>query len=99
VSWLSIALLVAGCYGFKALGVTAFGSFVERRFGQVVVLHPAALFTALVVVLTFEEAGRLVVDARVAGVATGALAAWRKAPLIVVVLTAMGVTAVIRALS
>jgi hypothetical protein len=51
------------------------------------------------VVLTLEEAGRLVVDARAAGVASGALAAWRKAPLIVVVLTAMGVTAVIRTLS
>ena len=99
MSWLSIALLVAGCYGFKALGVTAFGSLVERRLGQVVALLPAALFTALVVVLTFEDAGRLVVDARVAGVTAGALAAWRKAPLIVVVLTAMGVTAVIRALA
>ena len=99
MSWLSIALLVAGCYGFKALGATAFGSFVQRRFGQVAVLLPAALFTALVVVLTFEEAGRLVVDARAAGVAAGALAAWRKAPLIVVVLAAMAVTAVIRALS
>ena len=49
-------------------------------------------------VLTFEEAGGLVLDARAAGVAAGALAVWRKAPLIVVVLVAMAVTAVLRAL-
>ena len=38
-------------------------------------------------------------DARVAGVVAGALAAWRKAPLIVVVLAAMAVTAGLRAVA
>lgn len=99
MSWLVVVILVAGSYGFKALGVTALGGLIERRLGAVVTLLPAALFAALIVVLTFEERGELVVDARLAGVAAGALATWRKAPLIVVVLAAMGVTAGLRALS
>ena len=48
--------------------------------------------------MTFEEAGELVFDSRVAGVAVGAVAAWRKAPLLVVVAAAMAVTAGLRLL-
>ena len=99
MSWPLLIALVAGCYGLKALGVTAVGSLIERRLGPAVTLLPAALFAALIVVSTFEEAGRLVLDARAAGVAAGALAAWRKAPLIAVVLVAMAVTAGLRAFS
>ena len=99
MSWPLLIALVAGCYGLKALGVTALGNLIERRLGPLVALLPAALFTALIVVSTFEEAGSLVLDARIAGVAVGALAAWRKAPLIVVVLAAMAVTAGLRALT
>ena len=99
MSWPLLILLAAGSYGLKALGVTTLGGIVERRFGPVVSLLPAALFSALIVVMTFEEAGELVFDARVAGVAVGAIAAWRRAPLIVVVLSAMAVTAGLRALA
>ena len=99
MSWPLLIVLVAGCYGMKALGVTALGSLIERRLRPVVTLLPASLFTALIVVLTFEEAGELVLDARLAGVVAGGLAVWRKAPLIVVVLAAMAVTAGVRALS
>ena len=99
MSWPLLIALIAGCYGLKALGVTAVGGLIERRLGPVVTLLPAALFTALIILSTFEEAGRLVLDPRAAGVAAGALLAWRKAPLIVVVLAAMAVTAGIRAFS
>ena len=99
MSWPLLIALVAGCYGMKVLGITALGSVIERRLGPVVTLLPASLFTALIVVSTFEAAGRLVLDARVAGVAVGALAAWRRAPLIVVVLAAMAVTAGLRAIA
>ena len=97
MSWPLMIVLVAGSYGLKALGVTTLGGVVERRLGTVVSLLPAALFSALIVVMTFGEANELVLDARVAGVAVGAVAAWRKAPLIVVVLAAMAVTAGLRA--
>ena len=99
MSWPLLILLAAGSYGLKALGVTALGGIVERRFGPVVSLLPAALFSALIVVMTFEEAGELVLDSRVAGVAVGALAAWRKAPLLVVVAAAMAATAGLRAIA
>ncbi len=99
MSWPLLLLLAAGSYGLKALGVTALGSVVERKLGPVVSLLPAALFSALVVVMTFEEAGELVLDSRVAGVAVGAVATWRKAPLLIVVAVAMAVTAGLRALA
>ena len=99
MSWPLLILLAAGSYGLKALGVTTLGGIVERRFGPVVSLLPAALFSAIIVVMTFEEAGELVFDARVAGVAVGAVAAWRKAPLLLVVAVAMVATAGLRALA
>ena len=99
VSWLLLIVLVVGSYALKALGVTTLGSTIERRLGPVVALVPASLFTALILVMTVEEAGELVIDARLSGVAAGAVAVWLKAPLIVVVLTAMAVTAGLRALS
>ena len=99
MSWPLLILLAAGSYGLKALGVTTLGGIVERRVGAVVSLLPAALFSALIVVMTFEEAGELAFDSRVAGVAVGAVAAWRKAPLLVVVASAMAATAGMRALA
>lgn len=98
MSWPLLILLAASSYGLKALGVTALGTVVERRLGPVVSLLPAALFSALIMVMTFEEAGELAFDSRVAGVAVGALAVWRKAPLLVVVAAAMAVTAALRAI-
>ena len=51
--------------------------------------------------MTFETAGELVLDARVVGVGVGvgALAVWRRAPLLVVVIAAMSVTAALRLVS
>ena len=60
---------------------------------------PAVLFPALVAVMTFEEEGSLVLDARVAGVAAGAVAAWCKSSIMVVVVSAMAVTAGLRAIA
>ena len=99
MSWSLMIVLAAGSYGLKALGVTTLGSVVERRLGPLVSLLPAVLFSALIVVMTFETAGELVLDARVVGVGVGALAVWRKAPLLGVVLAAMTVTAGLRLLS
>ena len=99
MSWPLLILFAAGSFGLKALGLTTLGGIVERRLGAVVSLLPAALFSALVVVMTLEESGRLVFDSRVAGVAVGAMAVWRKAPLLVVVAVAMAVTAGLRALA
>ena len=91
--------LVAGCYGLKALGTSTLGRRVERRLGPAVALLPAALFAALIVIMTFEDAGTLALDARAAGVGAGAVAVWRKAPLILVVAIAMAITAGVRAIT
>lgn len=96
MSWPLMIVLAAGSYGLKALGVSTLGAVVERRLGALVSLLPAVLFSALIAVMTFETAGVLVIDARVVGVGVGALAVWRRAPLLVVVIAAMSVTAALR---
>jgi branched-subunit amino acid transport protein len=57
-----------------------------------------ALLAALVVVGTVADERALEVDPRLAGVAAGGVAVAARAPLLVVVLIAAGVTAVLRAL-
>ena len=103
MSWLAIAVLALGSYGFKALGVFGLarlgdgkGTGLVRYFPLVASLIPAALFSALIAVQTLEHDGSLQLDARVAGVAVAGLAVWRKAPFVVVVTVAMAVTALIR---
>ena len=96
MNWPLLILMAAGSYGLKAVGVTAMGGIFERRLRPLVALLPAALFPALIAVMTFEDAGELAIDARAAGVAVGAVAAWRRAPLLVVVLAAMAATAGLR---
>ena len=94
-----IVALAAGSYGIRILGVTAFGRIAEQHMGPVVSLLPAALFSALIVVTTLERAGEPMLDARLAGVAAAAVAAWQKASMMVVVLVAMAVTAGMRAVA
>jgi branched chain amino acid efflux pump len=97
VSWTAIAVLAAGAYLFKVLGLLVLGGReLTVRFQPLVALIPAALFAALVVQQTVVRDGDLVIDARLAGVAAGAVAAWRRVPFIAVVLTAMAVTALAR---
>jgi branched-subunit amino acid transport protein len=98
VSWTAIAVLAVGAYCFKALGLLVLGGReVTVRLQPLVALIPAALFAALVVQQTVVRDGDLVVDARLAGVVAGAVAAWRRAPFLAVVLVAMTVTALVRA--
>jgi branched-subunit amino acid transport protein len=107
MSWPAIVVLAVGAYGCKFFGV-----FVLARFASVggrtetpgpsqwipgaAALIPAALFAALIAVQTFEVEGRLELDARFAGVAVAGFAVWRRAPFVVVVVSAMAVTAAVR---
>ena len=59
---------------------------------------PAALFSALVITNTFADGNELVLDERAAGVAVAFVAAWRKAPFVVVVVLAAATTALLRQL-
>ena len=89
--------LAAGAYLCKVTGLVVIGS---RRLPAVVsrclALVPAALLTALVVNDTFSTGADLVLDARAAGVAAAAVAAWRRAPLIVVLVVGAGITELVR---
>jgi hypothetical protein len=57
---------------------------------------PAALISALIVMNTFSTGTELVLDARAAGVGVAAVAAWRRAPLILVIVLGAAVTALVR---
>ena len=92
-----LVVLAGSTYGIRILGVTTLGKLIEQRLGPLVSLLPVTLFSALVALMTWERAGELVLDARVAGVAAAAVAAWRRASMVVVILVAMAVTAGLRA--
>ena len=98
MSWAVLLTIAAGAYGFKAAGAVLGLRFTSSESAQrVLLLLPPALLTALILVWTLDGGERLVIDARLAGVSAGAIAAWRRAPFVVVVLLAAGVTAAVRA--
>ena len=68
-----------------------------RSLERCLILIPAALLAALVIKDTFSLGHELIVDARWRGLVVAVVAAWRKAPLIIVVVLAAGATALIRA--
>lgn len=97
--WTSIAALTVICFAIKAAGPVALGGRdLPRAAERLIVLLPAALLTALVMVQTFADDKALVLDARAAGVAVAVLAAALRASMLIVLLAAVGTTALLRAL-
>lgn len=99
MSWVSIIVLVVGAYGLKVFGVLGLGRVADgaaARVEPLTALIPAALFAALIVVQTVAGDEALVLDARVVGVGVGAVAVWRRAPFVIVVVVAMTATALVR---
>jgi hypothetical protein len=94
-----IAVLALATAAMKVAGPLSLGGrpLPEGVFG-VVELLASALLAALVVVETFGQGRSLVLDARVVGAAFAAVAVWRRAPMIVVVVGAAAVTALARLL-
>jgi branched-subunit amino acid transport protein len=101
MSWTALLVLSAGAYLFKAVGLVGLSRHEPSpRLTRIIQLLPPAMLAGLVINETFAVAGALVVlDARVAGVAAGAIAVWRKAPFVVVIVIAAAVTAAIRFVS
>ena len=98
MSWWLVIGLSVGAYIFKVTGLVVVGARkLPAPLERCLILIPAALLAALVVKDTFSSAHELVVDARSVGLVVAVIAAWRKAPLIVVVILAAGATALIRA--
>jgi len=96
-AWIVVAVVGAFTVAFKAAGPVLLGgrSLPERLGGAVELLAPA-LLAALVVTQAVGGKGEIVLDARLAGVAAGAVAIWLKAPLIVVIVVAGLATALVR---
>ena len=82
---------------FKAAGPVFLGrrSLPPRVRGVVELLAPVML-TALVVTQTFGGDEAVTVDARVPGVVAGAIAVWRRVPLVSAMVIAAVVTALVR---
>lgn len=98
MTWTLVFGLAAGAYAFKVLGLIVVG---DRSLPPVVDrclnLIPAALIAALVAKDTFSQGQQLVIDARAAGVAAAVFAAWRRAPLIAIIVVGALVAAAVRA--
>jgi branched-subunit amino acid transport protein len=97
VTWTLIILLTLGAYAFKVTGLVFLGGrSLPPIFERCLALIPAAVVTALVMKDTFTQGQELVLDARALGIAVAVIAAWRKAPLIVVIVLGAAVTALVR---
>jgi hypothetical protein len=97
--WVMIAVLALATAALKVAGpLTLGGRPLPAGVFGVVELLASALLAALVVVETFGEGRSLVLDARVVGAAFAAVAVWRRAPMIVVLVGAAAVTALARLL-
>jgi branched-subunit amino acid transport protein len=96
--WAAVLVGSLGCYLLKLAGLSVPERLLhDPRVQRVAGLLPIALLSALIAVQTFTDGEELVVDARVAGLAVGALAVWRRAPFLVVVGLAAATTALLRA--
>ncbi len=99
MTWAAVLGTAAGCYLLKLAGLAlparALGHPRVRRVAD---LLPVALLAALVGVQTLSSAHRLVLDARLAGLAAGVVALLLRAPFVLVVVVAAAVAAGVRAL-
>jgi len=96
-AWLAVLAVGAGTVAIKGIGPVAVGTRqLPRSALDVLEMLAPALLAALVVVETFASGRSLVVDARLAGVAAGALAVALRAPIWMVVLAGALATALVR---
>ncbi len=99
MTWGLVLGLAAGAYLFKVLGLVIVGDrALPPVLERCLALIPAALIAALISKDTLTNGHHLQIDARLAGVACAVIAAWRKLPVIVVIVIGAGVTAAVRQL-
>ncbi|MGZ5290347.1 MAG: AzlD domain-containing protein, partial [Actinomycetota bacterium] len=90
-AWTVVVLTGLGTVVIKSLGPVLLGGrpLPPRIAGLVALLAPA-LLAALVAINTFAEGRSLTIDARVLGVGVAAIAIWRRAPVLLVIVLAAG---------
>ncbi|MEU9208134.1 AzlD domain-containing protein [Streptomyces sp. NPDC048415] len=98
--WIAIGATAVGCYALKLIGLLVPAGMLERPLVQrLAALLPVALLAALTAQQTFADGRVLVVDAKAAGLAAAAVALLLRAPFLLVVAAAVGVTAGVRAMT
>ncbi|MFN8194890.1 MAG: AzlD domain-containing protein [Nocardioidaceae bacterium] len=97
--WTAVLLGGIGCYLLKLAGMSVPSKVLDHPLVERVAdLIPVALLAALVAVQTLADAGRLVLDARLAGLGFAVVALLLRAPFLVVVFGAALVAALVRML-
>jgi hypothetical protein len=100
MTWAAIVATAAGCYLLKLAGLSVPERWLEQPVvARVSALLPVALLAALAAVQTLATGERLVLDARVAGVAVAVVALLLRAPFLVVVGAAAATAALLRLLA
>lgn len=99
--WLAILIAAVGCYLLKLAGVSLPKSILNHpKVQRVAQFLPIAMLSALVAVELFDGGGSYAMDWRtLAGVAAGVVALLLRRGFLVVFLTAISVTALLRLLS
>ena len=98
--WPAILIAAGGCYALKLAGLSVPRRLLDgARVQRVATLLPVALLAALIATSTFATGDRLALDARAGGLAVAAVAAWRRAPFLLVVALAAAATAGLRLVS
>jgi branched-subunit amino acid transport protein len=99
-TWIVVVAVGVATIAIKALGPVLLGGrqLPERVTGVVELLAPA-LLSALVATQVLAVGRSLVIDERLLGLGVAAVLLWRRAPVIVVIVAAAGVTALVRSFS
>lgn len=96
--WAVVVLVGVATLVIKSVGpVLLGGKEIPRRLVVMVGLLAPAILAALVVTQAVAGDRRIILDARLFGLAAAGLAIWRRAPVIVVVVVAAATTATARA--
>lgn len=99
MTFAAVLALAAGTYLLRLAGLLLRDRIsMPERVQRYVDLGATALLVALVATAALTEDGGLAGWARPIGVAVGAVAAWRKAPFVLVVVLAAASTAGLRAI-
>lgn len=98
--WALVITTIIGCYLLKLAGYLVPARVLDHpQVRRVIELLPVALLAALVVVEAVADGRHIKLDGpRLAGFAVGAVAVWRRAPFLVVVVSAAVTAAVLRQL-
>jgi branched-subunit amino acid transport protein len=98
-TWLVVAVVGAGTVVCKALGpVLLGGRTLPPQLAGIVEMLAPALLAALVVTQAVGADRKLVFDERLFGLAAAVVAIRLRAPLLVIIVVAAGVTALVRLL-